>query len=102
MCIRDSCYTLELNSREFFLDGIKRDRYVWSGDAYQSYLLNDYLFFDNDICKRTAIALRGNGPMDRHINTIMDYSFYWVLGLSLIHILKKSFYAKRVKSCNFN
>lgn len=77
-----SCYTLELNSREFFLDGIKRDRYVWSGDAYQSYLLNDYLFFDNDICKRTAIALRGNGPMDRHINTIMDYSFYWVLGFA--------------------
>lgn len=76
-----SCYTLELNSREFFLDGIKRDRYVWSGDAYQSYLLNYYLYFDHDICKRTTLALRGKDPMERHINTIMDYSFYWVLGI---------------------
>ncbi len=76
-----SRYTLHLNTREFFLDGIKRDRYVWSGDAYQSYLLNYYLFFDNDACKRTTLALRGKDPMGRHINTIMDYSFYWVLGL---------------------
>ncbi len=76
-----SRYTLHLNTREFFLDGIKRDRYVWSGDAYQSYLLNYYLFFDNDACKRTTLALRGKDPMSRHINTIMDYSFYWVLGL---------------------
>ena len=30
-------YTLHLNTREFFIDGIKRDRWVWSGDAYQSY-----------------------------------------------------------------
>ena len=76
-----SRYTLHLNTREFFLDGIKRDRYVWSGDAYQSYLLNYYLFFDNASCKRTTLALRGKDPMSRHINTIMDYSFYWVLGL---------------------
>lgn len=77
-----SAYTLELNARECFLDGIKRDRYAWSGDAYQSYLLNYYLFFDNDICQRTTLALRGKDPMGRHINTIMDYSFYWVLGLA--------------------
>ena len=31
-----SAYTLELNSREAFFDGIKRDRWIWSGDAYQS------------------------------------------------------------------
>ena len=29
-------YTFHLNCREAFLDGIKRDRWVWSGDAYQS------------------------------------------------------------------
>ncbi|RYD73544.1 MAG: alpha-rhamnosidase, partial [Sphingobacteriales bacterium] len=33
-------YTFHLNTREFFIDGIKRDRWVWSGDAYQSYLMN--------------------------------------------------------------
>jgi hypothetical protein len=42
-----SKYTLELNTREFFIDGIKRDRWVWSGDAYQSYLMNYYAYFDN-------------------------------------------------------
>ena len=29
-------YTMQLTSREFFIDGIKRDRWVWSGDASQS------------------------------------------------------------------
>jgi alpha-L-rhamnosidase len=74
-------YTFHLNSREFFLDGIKRDRWVWSGDAYQSYLINYYLFFDTDICKRTIIALRGKDPIEQHINTIMDYSLLWILSI---------------------
>ncbi|CAM3286879.1 amylo-alpha-1,6-glucosidase [Paenibacillus lupini] len=74
-------YTLHLNSREFFLDGIKRDRWVWSGDAYQSYLINNYLYFDPAITKRTIIALRGKDPIVRHINTIIDYSFYWLMSV---------------------
>lgn len=74
-------YTFHLNSREFFLDGIKRDRWVWSGDAYQSYLINNYLYFDTDISKRTMIALRGKDPIVKHINTILDYSFYWVMSI---------------------
>ena len=32
-----AAYTFHLNSREFFLDGIKRDGWVWSADAYQSF-----------------------------------------------------------------
>lgn len=74
-------YTFRLNTREFFIDGIKRDRWVWSGDAYQSYLMNYYLFFDNETVSRTALALRGKDPVTSHINTIMDYSFYWFLGI---------------------
>lgn len=76
-----AAYTFHLNCREFFLDGIKRDRWVWSGDAYQSFLINDYLFFDPGITKRTIIALRGKDPVRQHINTILDYSFYWILGI---------------------
>lgn len=74
-------YTLHLNSREVFLDGIKRDRWLWSGDAYQSFNFNKYLFFDKDIVTRTLIALRGKDPFTQHINTILDYSLYWVIGL---------------------
>ena len=79
--IWDICaYTLHLNSREFFLDGIKRDRWCWSGDAYQSYKANNYLFFDPDITKRTMVALLGKPPYEQHINTINDYSMYLIIG----------------------
>lgn len=74
-------YTFYLNTREFFIDGIKRDRWVWSGDAYQSYLMNYYSFFDAPTVKRTLLAQRGKDPVTAHINTIMDYSFYWFLGI---------------------
>ena len=74
-------YTFALNTREFFIDGIKRDRWVWSGDAYQSYLMNYYLWFDKETVERTMVALRGKDPVTSHINTIMDYTFYWFLGI---------------------
>ncbi|MCJ8210004.1 alpha-rhamnosidase [Mucilaginibacter sp. RS28] len=76
-----AAYTLQLNTREFFIDGIKRDRWVWSGDAYQSYLMNYYLFFDSPEVTHTLLALRGKDPVTSHINTIMDYTFYWFLGI---------------------
>lgn len=76
-----SSYTMQLTSREFFIDGIKRDRWIWSGDAYQSYLMNYYLYFDNDMVERTLWAQRGKDPINTHINTIMDYTFYWFMGL---------------------
>ncbi|MBQ8629677.1 MAG: alpha-rhamnosidase [Prevotella sp.] len=70
-------YTMDLTTREFFVDGIKRDRWTWSGDAIQSYLMNYYLRFDNECVKRTIRQLRGKDPVTAHINTIMDYTFYW-------------------------
>lgn len=70
-------YTMHLTTREFFIDGIKRDRWVWSGDAVQSYLMNYYLFFDSPTVKRTTRLLRGKDPVTAHINTIMDYTLYW-------------------------
>ncbi len=76
-----SMYTFHLNTREFFFDGIKRDRWVWSGDAYQSFLMNYYSFFDADVVKRTLIALRGKDPIKTHINTILDYSLYWFISI---------------------
>lgn len=76
-----SVRTMHLTSREFFLDGIKRDRWVWSGDAVQSYLMNYYSFFDNDICKRTMRLIRGKDPIATPFNTIQDYTLYWFQGL---------------------
>ena len=81
-CIREvGAYTMHLTTREFFIDGIKRDRWVWSGDAIQSYLMNYYLFFDSESVKRTIWLLRGKDPVTSHSNTIMDYTFYWFLSV---------------------
>jgi len=80
-----SIYTLHLTTREFFLDGIKRDRWVWSGDACQSFLMNYYSFFDQAVCRRTLLALRGKDPVETHINHILDYTFYWIISMDDYH-----------------
>lgn len=74
-------YTMLLTTREFFIDGIKRDRWTWSGDAIQSYLMNYYLFFDAQTVRNTIWLLRGKDPVTSHTNTIMDYTFYWFLSV---------------------
>lgn len=76
-----SYYTLHLSTREVHIDGIKRDRWAWSGDAYQSNLMNFYTFFDEDVNKRTMWGLRGHEPQTRHLNSIVDYTFYWLIGI---------------------
>mgnify|MGYP002776378111 FL=1 len=74
-------YTMHLTMREFFIDGIKRDRWTWSGDAIQSYQMNYYLFFDAQTVRNTIWLLRGKDPVTSHSNTIMDYTFYWFLSI---------------------
>ena len=74
-------YTFHLNCREGFFDGIKRDRWMWSGDAYQSGRINRYLFFDREIEERTLIGLVGKPPVEQQINTILDYSLLWLIML---------------------
>ncbi len=76
-----SSYTFHLNSREFYLDGIKRDRWVWSGDAYQSFIINRYLYAEPNITKRTITALLGKPEYHCHINTINDYSAFLIIAV---------------------
>lgn len=76
-----AAYTLQLTTREFMLDGIKRDRWVWGGDARESFLMNYYLFFDPEVNKRTLVALRGKDPVEIMINHIPDYSMYWIISM---------------------
>ena len=77
ICVR----TFHLNSREFYLDGIKRDRWCWSGDAYQSYIVNRYLYFEPSIIRRTIRALLGKQPILQHTNTINDYSALLIIAV---------------------
>lgn len=76
-----SFYTLHLNSREFFIDGIKRDRWVWGGDFYQCALMNYYAFFDLGLYRRTFRALIGKSPFKHYTNHIMDYSLLMMISL---------------------
>lgn len=76
-----AAHTFMLCSGVFFLDGIKRDKWIWGGDAYQSQFVNRYLTADREIEKRTLIALRGNDPVTTHVNTILDYSLLWILSV---------------------
>ena len=39
--------------------------------------MNYYLRFDSECVKRTIRQLRGKDPVTAHVNTIMDYTFYW-------------------------
>ncbi|MBR3741367.1 MAG: alpha-L-rhamnosidase [Clostridia bacterium] len=76
-----AAHTFSLCCDVFFLDGVKRDKWIWSGDAYQSLFVNRYLTGDKEIEQRTLIALRGNDPVTTHINTILDYSLLWILAM---------------------
>ena len=73
--------TLRLCSGLFIIDGAKRDRWIWAGDAYQSYYMNQYDFFDKGLVERTMLALRGNLDIKQHLDTIIDYSMYWIIGV---------------------
>lgn len=76
-----AAHTFMLCSGPFFLDGVKRDKWIWGGDAYQSLFVNRYLTADKEIEKRTLIALRGTEPTTTHVNTILDYSLLWILSV---------------------
>ncbi len=75
-----AAHTFSLCCDVFFLDGVKRDKWIWGGDAYQSLFVNRYLTGDREIEQRTLTALRGNDPPLTHVNTIVDYSLLWILG----------------------
>lgn len=80
--IWDMCvYTLRLNMREVLTEAVKRDRWLWGGDAYQAFKFIKYMCDDAGTARRSIIGLRGKEPFCEHINTITDYSLYWIIGL---------------------
>lgn len=73
--IFDVCaYTFHLCSREFYLDGIKRDRWVWGGDVREALMIGDYLFADRGLGRRSLLALLPKDRVISHVNNINDYS----------------------------
>ncbi len=73
-----SVYTFSMCAREFYLDGAKRDRWLWGGDAYEAEKAEYYYQYDTERIKRTIVALFGKPPVCRYINHIMDYTLYTI------------------------
>lgn len=65
--------------REFLLDGIKRDRWVWSGDVYQALKDEYFVSYDLATARRNILTLLGKTPVISYINQIMDYTLYAVM-----------------------
>lgn len=80
-----AAYTLRLCMREFFVDGLKRDRMPWAGDLYLAILCNAFTFADSAIVRRSLVALAGQDPRDCYPNNIIDYAAYWLMSLHLYH-----------------
>lgn len=69
-------YTFSVCDREFYLDGAKRDRWLWEGDAYQAFRMEYYRSGDFAAIRRSIVALFGKSPVTAYINHIMDYTLY--------------------------
>lgn len=78
-----SAYTLHLCMQHFLLDGIKRDRLPWAGDLAVSLMGNAYSFGDGTIV-RDSLSVLGAVSVDvAHINTIVDYTLWWIINHEL-------------------
>lgn len=71
-----SQYTFQMCAREFYLDGAKRDRWVWGGDIYEAQKAEYYYQYNAERIKHSIIAAFGKPPVIRYVNHIMDYTFY--------------------------
>lgn len=91
-----SCNTLFLNSKEFILDGIKRDRWVWAGDVYACLNYNYYSFFDIDLVESSIFVLFGKYKPEMHVNYIPEYSLFLLLSVyeHFVYTGRKSFVEK--------
>ena len=80
--IETAIYTLKLNFQNgYILDGIKRDRLVWSGDLNQEIISSIYLFGDNKNITNSLSFLRNETSAQEWMNTIPTYSAWWVINL---------------------
>ena len=75
----NSAYTLRLCMHNFLLDGIKRDRLPWAGDLAVSLLGNAFSFADRGLVRDSLSVLCANGIQEAHINTIPDYTMWWLI-----------------------
>ena len=81
--------TLHLCMQEYYLDGIKRDRFLWVGDARAEALYNYYLFGDQELFRfcweELASVQYADGAipseMGEGASCLWDYVAWWIIAL---------------------
>ena len=73
--------SLRVSLRELTVDGLKRDRLPWAGDAYIATLGNAAVFGEHRCITRTLTALAPEDPAQCPTNSIIDYDAYWIIAV---------------------
>jgi hypothetical protein len=81
--------TLHLCMQEFYLDGVKRDRFLWVGDTWIHALANYYLFGDVELFKYSWRKMAETQYSDGAIPSVYgegqpvlwDYVGWWLIAL---------------------
>ena len=80
--LETAVYTCTLNMQDgFFLDGIKRDRLVWSGDMYSEIKTALCSFGNTPYAKRSLDFVKATTPDGFWMNNIPSYDAWWVINV---------------------
>lgn len=80
--LETAVYTCTLNMQDgYFLDGIKRDRLVWSGDMYAEIKTALFFFGVTSHMRRSLDFVRATTPDGFWMNNIPSYDAWWVINV---------------------
>lgn len=80
--LETAVYTCTLNMQDgYFLDGIKRDRLVWSGDMYAEIKTALYSFGVTFHMRRSLDFVKATTPDGFWMNNIPSYDAWWVINV---------------------
>lgn len=80
--LETAVYTCTLNMQDgYFLDGIKRDRLVWSGDMYAEIKTALCSFGNTPHAKRSLDFVKATTPDGFWMNNIPSYDAWWVINV---------------------
>lgn len=80
--LETAVYTCALNMQDgYFLDGIKRDRLVWSGDMYAEIKTALCSFVNTPHAKRSLDFVKATTPDGFWMNNIPSYDAWWVINV---------------------
>ena len=101
--LETAVYTCTLNMQDgYFLDGIKRDRLVWSGDMYAEIKTALCSFGNTPHAKRSLDFVKATTPDGFWMNNIPSYDAWWVINVCEYYNYSgdSAYLAKNLKNMN--